>query len=48
MRWVEAVTPAQQVTDDERIYEEWGRLNNYYLSLLLLFIIILFFVLLTI
>ncbi len=24
MRWIEATTPSQQVTDDERIYEAWG------------------------
>lgn len=29
LRWVEAVTPAQQVSEDERIYESWG---EYHIS----------------
>ena len=35
-RWVEAIEPAQSQTENERIYEEWGRSNilsvHYWIS----------------
>ena len=32
MRWIEATTPSQQITDDEVIYESWGKSANQLLN----------------
>ena len=35
MRWIEATTPSQQITDDERIYEAWGKHPKYKINVYL-------------